>query len=74
MRRNPITITPDSKAREVKKIARKLYDIGVNMDDLETDYYRNRLQYLYNITGADWYVIKECIGWWFLDFERRDVI
>lgn len=68
MKKNPITA--DSKAREVKKIARNLYNVGIRAKDLEDDYYRQRMNYLYGVSEADWDAVKECLGWWFSDFER----
>lgn len=68
MKRNPVTA--DSKASEVKTIARNLYDVGIQLRDLEEDYYKMRIGRLFNIPESDWNAVKECIGWWFLDFEK----
>lgn len=65
-------LTADSKAYEVKKIAKRLLSNHMDASDLNDEYVKARLCRIYHIPDSEWNEIKKCICWWILDLRKDD--
>lgn len=65
-------LTADSKAIEVKEIAKRLLINGLDCSDLKNEYIKERICRIYHIPESEWNEIKTCICWWILYLRKEN--
>ena len=65
-------LTADSKAYEVKEIAKRLLINHMDSSDLKDEYVKSRICRIYHIPDSEWNEIKNCICWWILYLRKEN--